>query len=202
MKRVLKTLVSIITILLVVGMPTSIVKASPPQELTVNPEAEEYVRAEILADGEADLSKAFAGAQARTISADLIARLWQDADYQRIPFFKLYNANILGDLKAEGISIPFNVELHDSTFIGGINLANTDVKTFRIDDSTVMGPVKLGRMVVDGDLALYESTFASGVTLFGANIIKNLFAFSSEFLSTEPVPNSAFPFELWTSEVG
>jgi hypothetical protein len=40
------------------------------------------------------------------------------------------------------------------------------------------------------------------VTLFGANISKNLFARASQFLSTVPVPNSAFPFELWTTQVG
>jgi len=203
MKRFLNTLVSTIVILLVIGMPTSIVKASPPlQELASNPLAEDYIRKEILDNGDADLATEFTNADERVVSADFVVGLWQDPDFQTIPFFKLRNATILGDIKAEGISIPFNVELHNCTFTGGVNLASTDVKTFRIDDSTVAGPVKLGRMVVNGDLALYNSTFEGGVTLFGADISNNLFARASKFLSTEPVPDSAFPFELWTTQVG
>jgi hypothetical protein len=203
MNRFSNALVFTITILFLVGGPASPVNAAPQrQDEAVNPAAEEYVRAEILADGDADLSKAFAGAKARTIGADFIVGLWQDPAFQTIPFFKLRHAVISGNIKAEGISIPFNVELHNCTFIGGINLASADVKTFRIDDSTVKGPVKLGRMVVKGDLALYRSTFEGGVTLFGADISNNLFARASKFLSTVPVPDSAFPFELWTTSVG
>ena len=202
MYRFLNTLVLTLTTLFLVGGSVSTVNADPlQQDEVVNP-AEEYVRAEILADGDADLSKAFAGARARTISGDFLVRLWQDPAFQTIPYFKLRHAVIAGDIKAEGISLPFNVELHNCTFNGGINLASTDVKTFRIDDSTVKGPVKLGRMVVKGDLALYRSTFESGVTLFGADISNNLFARASKFLSTAPVPDSAFPFELWTTSVG
>jgi Pentapeptide repeats (9 copies) len=203
MKRFFNTLVSTIVILLVMGAPTFTVKASSQlQNLAPNPAAEEFVRTEILASGDADLSKEFANENERVVSAEFIVGLWQNPDFQAISFFKLRHATILGDIKAEGISIPFNVELHDCTFTGGINLASADVKTFRIDDSTITGPVKLGRMVVKGDLALYNSTFEDGVTLFGADISNNLFARASKFLSTKPVPDSAFPFELWTTQVG
>ena len=133
MKRVLNTRISLIVILLVVGMPTSIVKAGPSlQDLTVNPEAEEYVRTEILADGDADLSKAFAGSRARTVGADFIVALWQDPEFQAIPFFKLRNVTILGDLRAEGISIPFNVECWNCDFIGRIEMSRAKVQAFNM----------------------------------------------------------------------
>lgn len=203
MKRFFHALVHTLLFLLVVGMPGSSVKASPQtQELVYNSAAEEYVRTELLADGEADLALAFEHEAERVVRGGYIVELFKDPTLQSLPFFKIYNATIQGDIKAEGISIPFNVELHNSTFTGGINLASTQVRTFRIDDSTVAGSVKLDRMVVDGDLALYNSTFEGGVTLFGANISNNLFARASKFLSTVPVPNSAFPFELWTTQVG
>ena len=197
MKAFPHLLVFVITVMLISGSPFTLVKA-----INYNPAAEEYVKKEILAGGDADLAMAFENADERVISAEFIVALWQDPAFQAIPFFRLRNATIISDIEAEEITIPFDVELHDCTFIGGINLASTDVKTFRIDDSTVKGPVELGHIVVKGDLALYNSTFEGGVTLFGANISNNLFARHSKFLSTEPVPSSAFPFELWTTRVG
>lgn len=203
MKRFCYMFVSAILFLLAVGAPTTLVRAgSETQDLVFNPAAEEYVRNELLADGEVDLATGFENAAERIVRGEFIVELWEDPAVQTIPFFKLYNGTILGDIKAEGITIPFNVELHNCAFDGGINLASTDVRTFRIDDSIVRGAVKLDRMVVNGDLALYNSTFEGGVTLFGADISNNLFARASKFLSTVPVPNSAFPFELWTTQVG
>ena len=203
MKRVLNTRISLIVILLVVGMPTSIVKAGPSlQDLTVNPEAEEYVRTEILADGDADLSKAFAGSRARTVGADFIVALWQDPEFQAIPFFKLRNATILGDLRAEGISIPFNVECWNCDFIGRIEMSRAKVQAFNMYDSTVTGAVRMGRMEVTGDLALYTTTYESAVVLFDATIGGSLLAKGSQFNGVKADAGTTAPFELWKVQVG
>jgi pentapeptide repeat protein len=203
MKRFFHTFVSIMMILLVVGMPTTRVKASPPlQDLTVNPEAEEYVRTEILVDGDADLSKAFAGSRARTVGADFIVALWQDPEFQAIPFFKLHNATILGDLRAEGISIPFNVECWNCDFIGRIEMSRAKVQAFNMYDSTVTGAVKMGRMEVTGDLALYTTTYESAVVLFDATIGGSLLAKGSQFNGVKADAGTTAPFELWKVQVG
>ena len=204
MKRFLHTFVSIMVILLVVAMPpTTSVKASPPlQDLTVNPEAEEYVRTEILLDGDADLSKAFAGSRARTVGADFIVALWQDPEFQAIPFFKLRNATILGDLRAEGISIPFNVECWNCDFIGRIEMSRAKVQAFNMYDSTVTGAVKMGRMEVTGDLALYTTTYESAVVLFDATIGGSLLAKGSRFNGVKADAGTTAPFELWKVQVG
>jgi hypothetical protein len=178
------------------------VHASPAaQTLTSNPKAEDYVRTEVLAGRDADLSKEFPDISDRVISADFIVSLWNDPAAQKLTRFKIYFATIVGDIEAEGISIPFNVEFHNCTFEGEINLASATVKTFRIDDSTVNDAVKMGRMLVGGDLALYQSTFQGEVTLFGADINKNLLADRSRFFGKIPDPNSKYTFELWTTHV-
>lgn len=190
-------IVIVITVMLVAGTQFSSVKA-----INYNPAAEEYIKHEILADGDADLAMAFENADERVISAEFIVALWQDPAFQAIPFFRLRNATIIGDIEAQEITIPFDIELHNCALRGGLNLAKTETKTFRIDDSLVDGPLEMGRMVVEGDLALYNSTFEGGVTLFGVEILDNLLARNSKFLSTKPAPVSAFPFELWTMQVG
>lgn len=204
MKTLFRLLGTIMLTLLIVGIQVAPVRASShTQELTYNPEAETYVRAELLADGDVDLvAGGFTTEAERTVRAEFIVSLWQDPAYQEIPFFKLRHAVIAGDLEAEGLSIPFNVEFHFCTFNGRVNMESTDTKTFRIDDSTIKGTVRMGRMAVDGDLALYNSTFGGIVTLFDANISNNLFAKGSKFLATVPDPNSAYPFELWKTQVG
>jgi pentapeptide repeat protein len=181
----------------------SLVKAdSVAPTSTPNPKAEDYVKNEILAGRDADLSKQFPNERDRVISAASIVSLWNDPAAQKLTRFKIYFATIEGDIEAEGLSIPFNVEFHNCTFNGEINMASAAVKTFRIDDSTVNGAVKMGRMLVGGDLALYQSTFRGEVTLFGADINNNLFAKGSKFLGTIPDPNSKYPFELWTTRIG
>ena len=74
MKRFFNTLVSTIVLLLLVSLPTSVVKASPLlQDLASNPAVEEYIRTEILASGDVDLKKAFTYTDERVVSSDFIA---------------------------------------------------------------------------------------------------------------------------------
>jgi len=204
MKTLFRLLGTIMLTLFIVGIQIVPVRASShAQELTYNPEAETYMMAELLKDGDVDLvDGGFATDAERTVRAEFIVSLWEDPAYEEIPFFKLRHAVITGDLEAEGLSIPFNVEFHFCTFNGRVNMESTDTKTFRIDDSTIKGTVRMGRMAVDGDLALYNSTFEGIVTLFDANISNNLFAKGSKFLALTGDQNSSYPFEIWTIEVG
>ncbi|HEU0296850.1 MAG TPA: pentapeptide repeat-containing protein [Anaerolineales bacterium] len=203
MNRFSHMLVFIITILVFVGRPASNVNAAPQrQDWAVNPAAEDYVRAEILADGDADLSKAFAGSKARTVGADFIVGLWQDPAFQTIPFFKLRNATILGDIRAEGISIPFNVECWKCRFLGRIEMSRAKVQAFNMYDSVVTGAVRMGRMEVTGDLALYTTVYESPVVLFDATIGGSLLAKGSQFNGVEKDRGTTAPFELWKVQVG
>jgi hypothetical protein len=202
MKFPVRLLVSILTILVLV-IQIKPVHASPAtQEVTSNPAAEEYVKSELLNTGIAVLGPKFRDPKDRGLSGAFIVGLFKDPDLQTKPFIKIYNATIVGDINADGISIPFNVEFHDCVFYGRISLDSAEVKTFRIDDSTVKGSVRLGRLVAKGDVALYRSTFESEVTLFGANIGNNLFARGSKFLGVIPDSTSKYPFELWKTQVG
>lgn len=203
MKRIFSPFVSAIVILLMIGVPTTAVKASSQlQDLTSNPVAEEYVRTEILASGDADLSEAFTNAGERVVSADFIVALWQDPAFQAIPFFKLHNATILGDIKAEGISIPFNVECWSCRFLGRIEMSRAKVQSFNMYDSVVTGAVRMGRMEVTGDLALYTTTYESAVVLFDATIGGSLLAKGSQFNGVEKDEGTTAPFELWKIQVG
>ena len=190
-------------ILIVAFAPNLLVQASSAkQELNYNPEAEAYVRKELLDNGEAVLGMGFADPKDRTIRGEFVASLFQDPDLQNKPYIKIYNATIVSDIEAGGISIPFNVEFHDCVFEGRIYLDSAEVKTFRIDDSTVKGSVRLGRLVAKGDVALYRSTFEKEVTLFDADIANNLFARQSKFLGMVADSDSLDPFEVWKTQVG
>ena len=197
MKMFSRLLVAVVTVMFVAGLLITPVNADT-QVLVLTP-TEEYVKGELLADGDVDLT----GQDDPAIRGEVIVTWWKDPAFQNIPFFKIRHATIKGNIEAEGLTIPFNVEFHFCTFDGRINLESADTKTFRIDDdSTVKGSVRMGRMVVDGDLALYNSTFEGIVTLFDANISNNLFAKGSKFLALAGDQNSTYPFELWTIEVG
>ena len=172
------------------------------QDAAYNPDAEAYIRSELLLDGSADLAIAFSDPDARTVRADFIISLWQDPDFENLSIFKLSNLTIIGDLQAKGISIPFNVGFENCRFIGQIDMDSASTKTFRLDKCQVQGAVKMGRLNVNGDLALYESTFQSKVTLFDADISNNLFARGSQFLATITDTDSKYPFELWKTHVG
>ena len=113
MKTLFRLLGTIMLTLLIVGIQAAPVQASShAQELTYNPEAETYMMAELLKDGDVDLVDGdFTTDAERTVRAEFIVSLWEDPAYQEIPFFKLRHAVITGDLEAEGLSIPFNVYL-------------------------------------------------------------------------------------------
>ena len=199
-----RLLVSLVMILLMVGMQISPVQASPKtQELTYNPAAEEYIKNELLAHGDADLAKAFENEDQRVVRGEYIVGLFKDPALQAVvPFFKIRNATILGDMKAEGISIPFNVEFWSCRFEGRIEMSNAKVQSFNMYDSVVTGAVRMGRMVANGDLALYATTYESAVVLFAANIGGSLLAKNSHFNGTEIDEGTSAPFELWKIQVG
>ena len=188
---------------LLAGMQFSNATAgSQPQELNYNPDAETYIRDELLNGRTADLSTRFTSQAERTVRAEYIVSLWQDPELESISVFKISNVIVTGDLDAEGISIPFRVGFENCTFNGRLNLDGATTKTFRLDNCTMKGSVRLGRINVEGDLALYGSTFEGEVTLFDASISSNLFARGSSFLGTVPDPSSKYPFELWKTQVG
>lgn len=172
------------------------------QETAYNPDAEAYIREQLLLNSSVDLAAAFPSEAARTVRAEFIVSLWQDSTFETLPAFKLVNVTVVGDLQGRGISIPYNVGFEKCTFTGYIDLDSASTKTFRLDDCTIEGAVKMGRLKVDGDLALYRSTFHSKVTLFDAEISSNLFARDSSFLAPETDPDSKYPFELWKTQVG
>lgn len=204
MKAFQRLVAAIIIVIAVAGLQISSVKAiSSADGLTLTP-SEQYVHDQLLATGKADLKVGFPNDSTKQrIRGAFIQQLWAtDPDIAKLTNFEIDNAVIEGDIEASGLTIPFNVELQNCTFHGEINLASAVTKQFRIDNSTVEGAVKMGRMVAEGDVALYQSTFNGEVTLFGANIIKNLFARGSQFNAVAPDKDSAFPFELWTAHVG
>ncbi|MEP7136799.1 MAG: pentapeptide repeat-containing protein [Chloroflexota bacterium] len=196
MKR-LSRLFTVGFMLVVAFTQTLLVKASPSQDLTLTA-TEIFVKTELMNNGSADLTNL----SDRTIRGEFVSGLLKDPDLQGKPSITITGAIVADDIKVAGLNLPFIVELQNCTFNGGIDLESTETKTFRIDNSTVTGPVKMGRMIVNGDLALYQSTFKGEVTLFGADISKNLFARGSKFLALTPDPNSAYPFELWTTHIG
>lgn len=178
--------------------------ASPlTQELNYNPDAESYIREQLLTGASVDLSTQFATEAERTVRAEYIVSLWADPELAGLlSVFKLSNLTVVGNLDGRGINIPFNVGFENCTFTGYIDLDSASTKTFRLDKCTVDGAVKMGRLKVDGDLALYQSTFNSKVTLFDAEISSNLFARESKFLAAVTDPDSKYPFELWKTQVG
>jgi len=200
MKMFSRLLITIITGMFIVGLQVMPVKAEG-SDLVLTP-TEEYVKSALLNHGEAVLREKFPDPKDREIRGSFVASLFTSPDLQTKPFIKIYNAIIVDDINADGVSIPFNVEFHDCVFNGRINLDSAEVKTFRIDDSTVKGSVRMGRLAAKGDLALYRSTFESEVTLFDASIDKNLFARGSKFLGAIPDSTSKYPFELWKVQVG
>lgn len=188
---------------LLIATPSLIVHAASfGQELSYNPEAEEYIRSALLENGNADLALNFISREERTVRGEFIASLWKDPELAGIPTFRLSNATITGNIEAEGITIPFNVGFTNCVFNGRLNLDSANTKTFRIDNSIVNGSVRMGRMHVEGDLALYTSVFSGEMTLFDARIDSNLFARGSQFRATRPDPTSRAPFELWKTQVG
>jgi len=202
--KFLPRLVAAVTIICFIAVvQISPVKASPSrQELTPNPLAEEYIKTELLADGDVDLKDKFVNENERMVSAEFIVSLWKDPTFQEIPFFKIRNATIVGDIKAEGILIPFNVEFWSCRFDGRIEMSNAKVQAFNMYDSVVTGAVRMGRVVATGDLSLYNTTYESAVVLFDASISGSLLAKDSKFNGTEIDAGTSAPFELWKVEVG
>ena len=204
MKMLFRLLGTLMLTLLIVGIQVAPVQASShAQELTYNPEAETYVRAELLADGDVDLvAGGFTTDAERTVRAAFIVSLWQDPAFQAIPFFKLRQVIMVGDLRAEGISIPFNVEFWNCVFDGRIEMSRAKVQSFNMYDSVVKGAVRMGRMEVAGDLALYTTEYQQAVVLFAANIGGNLLAKGSKFNGTVIDEGTSAPFEFWKVQVG
>ena len=183
--------------------PVSSVKASSSMPaLAVNPLAEEYIRDELLADGDADLAVRFEDKSQRVVSADFIVSLWKDPAFRQIPFFKIRNVVILGDINAEGISIPFNIEFWGCKFLGRINMQRARLHSFNMYDSFVTGAVRLNRVVVDEDVALYTSVYEQAVVLFAAEIGGSLLAKGSQFKGIVIDAGTSAPFELWKIQVG
>jgi len=197
MKAFSRLLVILIIVVFTTGMQFSSVWA-----ISYNPAAEEYVKNEILASGDADLEKAFPNASDRAVRADFIVSLWKDPTFQVLPFFKLRNAIILGDIKAERLTIPFDVEFWACKFDGRIEMSRANIQSFGMYDSIVTGAVRMGRLTAQGDLALYTSIYEGGVVLYKANIGGNLLARGSQFNAIEPDEGSFAPFELWKTQVG
>jgi len=203
MKKLFHLPISVVTALLIAGMQTSPAKASPkPQELTYNPAAEEYIRNELLADGEANLDLAFENEDQRVVRGEFIVELFKDPALQEIPFFKIHDAAILGDIKANGLSIPFDIEFQNCKFAGRIEMERAKIQSFNMYNSTVTGAVRMNRIVINEDLALYESTYEGAVVLFDATIGSNFFAARSHFNGTEVDEGTSYPFELWLIKVG
>ncbi len=203
MKALQRIILIIAACTLLAGIQFSNVMAgSLLQEPDYNPDAETYIRDELLSGRAVDLSTRFTSEAERTVRAEFILSLWADAAFDNLSVFKLGNVNVVGNLDASGISIPFNVGFENCTFTGSIDLDGASTKSFRLDKCTVNGAVKMGRMKVDGDLALYQSTFNSKVTLFDAEISSNLFARDSQFLAATTDSESKYPFELWKTQVG
>lgn len=203
MKFLVRILAGVALFLIFAGMHILPVKASSnDQDLTTNPAAEEYLKSELLKDGSADLKEAFPDASQRVVRGEFIVSLWKDPELQSIPFFKIYNTTILGDIQAEGISIPFNIEFWSCEFDGRIEISRARVQSFNMYDSVVTGAVRLGRIETVGDLALYNTTYQSAVVLFAAEIGGNFFAKGSQFNGTEVDPGTTAPLELWKIHVG
>ena len=204
MRRFFRTFVAAMGILsMVAAGPVFPVKAkSSFLDLATNPLAEEYIKKELLADGDADLKVGFANKNARAVSADFIVSLWKDPDFQQIPFFKIRNATIQGDINAEGISIPFNIEFWNCNFLGRINLQRAHLQSFNMYDGIVTGAVRLNRIVAEGDVALYSTIYEQAVVLFAADIGGSLLAKDSQFNGTQIDEGTSAPFELWKVQVG
>lgn len=203
MKALQQFIASLSICAVLISMQFSIVRAgSAAQEAAYNPDAETYIREQLLVNGTVDLATAFPNEDARAVRADFIVSLWQDSTFETLPLFKLINVTVVGDLQGRGISIPYNVGFENCKFTGYIDLDSASTKTFRLDRCTVDGAVKMGRLKVDGDLALYQSAFNSKVTLFDAEISSNLFARGSRFLAPVTDADSKYPFELWKTQVG
>ncbi|MFT3895828.1 MAG: pentapeptide repeat-containing protein [Anaerolineales bacterium] len=202
MKPLIRILARVVLFLLLAGTHILPVKANfDHQELTANPEAEKYIKAELLKDGSVDLIEAFPVATQRVVRGAFIVSLWKDPELQNIPFFKIYNTTILGEIQAEGISIPYNVEFWECTFEGRIEMARAHVQSFNMYNSVVTGTVRMGRLEAAGDLALYNTTYQSAVGLFSANIGGSLLAKDLEFNGTEADSRDTAPFELWKVHV-
>jgi hypothetical protein len=197
MKPLIRVLFAVFLGLLMVAAQTIPVKA----EETAYTPAEEYVLAEVLKTGAADLSLAFEDESQRTVRGEFIVELFKDPALQEIPFIKLYNTTIQGDIKADGLFIPFAFECTNCTFTGRIELSSARIRSFRMYDSSVAGSVRLGRAVIEEDLALYSSTYEGAVILFGAEINGNFYAANSSFNGTQADKDTAFPFELWKTRV-
>jgi len=202
----MKTMFRILVIVLVTMflMGTNIIAAKAEtnaQDLSYNPAAEEYLKAEVLKDGSADLAEAFTEESQRVVRGEFIASLWKDPEMQGIPFFKIYNTTINGNIDASGFSIPFDIEFWFCNFEGRIEMIRSKIRSFNMYNSTVSGAVRMNRIVVDEDLALYESTYEKAVVLFDATIGGSFFAARSKFNGTEVDPGTAYPFELWEIQV-
>ncbi len=204
MKKIIRWSLTMSAILIWMATQLFPVQASSSRpELALTP-SEQYVRDQLLATGKADLKVKFPNSPAQwVIRGAFIQELWtNDPEIAKLTSFEIDNAVVDGNIEANGINLPFSVELQGCIFYGEINLAGSETKTFRIDASHVVNAVKFGHMTVNGDMALYGSTFDGEVTLFGTDISKNLFARGSTFNGVIPDKDSAFPFELWTTHVG
>jgi hypothetical protein len=184
--------------LLMIASQTVSVRA---EELTYNPQAEEYVRAELLQSGVVDLAQAFEEESQRTIRGEFVAALFRDPDFSEQPYIKINNAVIEGDIKADGLDIPFAVECTNCVFTGRIELSNAVIRSFRMYNSRVAGAVRLGRAVISEDLALYDSVYDGAVILFGTNIGGSFYAANSQFNGTQAEPDTKYAFELWKTQV-
>ena len=163
--------------------------------------AEQYVLTQLLANGEADLAKGFENINDRVISGAFITGLFENPDLQDVSFIRIYNATIEGDIKGDGMTVPFNLVFDKCTFLGRIEFSRATIRSFNMYDSTVAGSVRLGRAIIEEDLALYNSTYESAVILFGADIGGNFYAYNSKFNGTQPDADTAYPFELWLAHV-
>lgn len=193
-----KTLYTVLLALLFVVSHTIYASA---EDLTYNPQAEEYVRAELLQSGVVDLAQAFGEESQRTIRGEFVVELFRDPNFAGQPFIKIFNAVIQGDIKADGLKIPFAVECTNCVFTGRIELSNADIRSFRMYNSRVAGAVRLGRAVISEDLALYDSVYDSAVILFGTNVGGSFYAANSQFNGTKAEPDTGYAFELWKTRV-
>ena len=181
MNRLWKGLLAAWVILGMLGSQFTFAKAAEP---TYNPNAEAYVLAQLRSTGAADLAAAFRDATQRVIRGEFIVELFEHPDLQDLPFIKIYNATILGDIQADGLTIPFGVTFDHCEFTGKIELSSTRMRTFLMYNSHAQGSVRLGRAVIEEDLSLYESVYDSAVILFGAYVGGNLVLSTAVFENT------------------
>ncbi len=197
----MKTIKSLAACFLAISMLFIQPSAAQADETTYNPAAEEYILSELLADGEADLALAFPDASQRVVRGEFIVELLKNPSLQQSPFIKIYNTTIEGDIRGDGLNVPFTITFDKCRFTGRIEFSSAKIRSFLMYNSLVEGSVRFNRATISDDLSLYESTYEKVVSLFGANIGGNFYGVNSQFLGTEPDPDTAFPFEIWTTRI-